>query len=221
MIPGTNELHTRAEPTWRRLGPQFLNSLKSVGSLLVPFHLSPILFSVENMDTLHWSFPYAQKEASSLPLTSSGVHTPRQRNYKISKATEATFILGYSKKKIHQKALAGSAQVPLLKLQWLNGHVPRSKQGSSTKIPHGSAPPAGELRAWAPQGIQVFQTIISFLLAIKLQRNLLSVNSQNVHIAVGFAAVCQNILLRFSSRWKHAFQETVLSRGKCFLHRSA
>lgn len=84
MIPGTNELHTRAEPTWRRLGPQFLNSLKSVGSLLVPFHLSPILFSVENMDTLHWSFPYAQKEASSLPLTSSGVHTPRQRSYKIS-----------------------------------------------------------------------------------------------------------------------------------------
>lgn len=70
--------------TWRRFGPQIYNSLKNVGSLLVPFHFSPIVLSVENMDTLPWSCLCAQKEAPSLPFISWDVHTPRQRSYTMS-----------------------------------------------------------------------------------------------------------------------------------------
>lgn len=67
-------------PHGEDLDHNFLILWKIFGSLLVPFHLSPIeldtknkgvhVFSVENMDRLHWSCLYAQKEASPPPLIS-------------------------------------------------------------------------------------------------------------------------------------------------------
>lgn len=87
-------------------------------------------------------------------------------------------------RKIHQKALSGSAQVPLLEFQWLNGH-PQIKTGILNRNSLWICPTSRRAGGLNASGDSSFQTILPFLLVIKLQRNLLSVNSQNIHRVLG------------------------------------
>lgn len=135
-------------------------------------------------------------------------------------ATEATFLLGYSKKIAAESTgwLCPSASFRTSMAQWV---LPQIKTGILNRNSPWIWPTkrrAGSLNA---SGHSSFPTILPFLLATKLQRNLLSVNSQNVHRAAGFVGCVPKHIAQVQFKMEICFSRNcVLSRGKCFLHRS-